>query len=399
MTKIQPRTVVLPAVIILIVLAGFMLFRKKAVIVEWQAIVPQEALETVLANGRVAGSKITPLALLSSGIVSTIPVAEGATVSRGDTLLLLDNREERNRVEQRATELSIARINLKKIEGTDLREAQEQVRQAQIQEAAEVRLHGRSDTLFRQGSITREAFEDITKTMAIKTSQRIIAQERLNAMKNVERALRESEREKARLQLDEAKIALSRMVLRAPADGKVIEIDVEPGAFAAAGSRLMLFLPVDSVVVIEAQVDEQDAGRIRVGQRALVGTYGDNTVEYEAVVSGVTGRIDTDRGTATVRVGIASGDAALIADQTVSVQIITGKQPAARVIDQRFRFTANEATSVYIKQGGRALRKTVVCTDIGNGRSIIKSGVADGDTVLFAPGLADNDPVTLQRTK
>ncbi|MBN1761057.1 MAG: HlyD family efflux transporter periplasmic adaptor subunit [Chitinispirillaceae bacterium] len=399
MKKFQTRSAMLVAVIILIASAAMLLLKKKPVAVEWRVLSSGEALETVLANGRVAGSRITPLALLSSGIVSTIPVSEGMTVAEGDTLLILDNREEHNRVRQRTTELSIARINLEKLQGAELREAQETFRQARLIEEAQTRLYGRSDTLYKQGAITREAFDEIAKTLAIRNSERVVAETRLESLKTGERALRESQVEKARLLLDEAQIALSRTVLRAPSDGKVIEIALEPGAYAAAGARLVLFLPSDSMAVIEAQVDELDAGRIHVGQRAVVGIYGDDTVQYEAVVRGVTGRIDTERGTATVRIGITSGNVLLIADQTVSVQIITGSQSAARVVEQRFRFTADGSTFVYVKQGGRVVRKQVVCTDIGNGRSILDEGVADGDTVVFAPGLGDNVPVTLLRSR
>ena len=373
--------------------------RHKPLAVEWFPVRKQEALETVLANGRVAGRRVARLALMKNGIVTGIRVHDGTVVGKGDTLILLDNREERNLVAQRSAELAIARSNLDKLSGMDIRQAEEEVYQARILEQAETRQRGRSDTLYLQGSITQAQLDEAIKSQAVRKAQRAIAESRLTALKTSETELREAQLKKVRLQLDEASIALSKTILAAPADGKVIDILVEPGEFAAAGSAVVLFLPADSTVTVEVLVDERDAGRIKPGQRALVGVSGPETTQLDGVVRSVAGRIDVDRGTVTVLLGLLENGKSLIADQTVSIRIITGQLPDALVIDQRFCGTTPDGSFVFVKDGRRARPRPITRTDIGDGRCIVSKGLNDGDTVITAPDLTDNDVISLMRNR
>ena len=88
----------------------------------------EDVFETVLATGKVAGSTVVPLSLQGSGVVARIIAGEGRTVARGDTLLALDNQEQRNAVVQRQNAVQAARLSLEKLGNFDAATAQEQLR-------------------------------------------------------------------------------------------------------------------------------------------------------------------------------------------------------------------------------------------------------------------------------
>jgi multidrug resistance efflux pump len=364
--------------------------------VEWVVVNKGGARETVLATGRIAGSRVISLALIKSGIVSRTHCNDGDTVHEGDTLVVYDNREEMNRVAQRKNEITIARINLEKLENESVKLAQERYNQTKVLEMAAKRQRNRSDTMYNQGAISQSAFDDVIKEYEVRHSQRIAAEAELNSAKEQEVKLGASRLRQARLLFDEARIALSRTILTAPSSGSVVEVLVNRGEFIAAGAPQILFLPDDSSEVVEVQVDESEIGKVRIGQRARVGAVGDNSTSYNAVVREIVGKINPDRGTGTVILGLISPDTVLLADRTVNAQIIIGESTNTMVIEQRFVVRDNGTTYVYVLRNGKAARQIVKAASIGNGSSIIEEGLNSGDTLVFAPEVADGTPVTLK---
>ena len=88
-------------------------------------------------------------------------------------------------------------------------------------------------------------------------------------------------------------------------------------------------------------------------------------------------------------------EALLRPGQTVSARIITGTLPDAFVIGRHFRKVLPEGEFIYLKRGNRAQRCTVKVIDIGDGLSIVRNGIASGDTVIAADALADGVVIRL----
>jgi membrane fusion protein (multidrug efflux system) len=394
MKKYNNRTVVLMAVLLMAAAMTLVLMIKRPGRVEWLALSSQTAFETVQATGRVAGSKVTPLSLLKSGIVDEIRCTPGQKVNAGDTLCALDNREEANRVARQKGEVSIAQIQLERMRKTVVPNAIENVNQKKVREEAARRNRDRSDTLFQQGSITGEQFDNVIQEYEVLKSQRIVAEAELKAAKTSELQLAESRLRQARLLFDEAKIALSRSFLCAPSDGKVVEVRVEKGELAVSGDALVIFLPSDTAMFIEVQVDEGEIGRIRAGQKARVQTASSNPVTFDGFVRDVIGKIDVERGSGKVILTIKS-DNRLIADQTISAEIITGTLKDALVIEQRFSKKTPEGDFVFVKKEGRAFKTGVRLTAIGNGRFAVMEGLHEGDTLLEPSELSEGVKVRL----
>ena len=89
----------------------------------------------------------------------------------------------------------------------------------------------------------------------------------------------------ARAALDQARLDLSRTVIRAPIDGVVTNRQVQVGQRIAAGNSVMTIVPVGSVYV-DANFKEGQLARVRPGQPATLVSdlYGSKTVFHGRVV-------------------------------------------------------------------------------------------------------------------
>jgi len=355
----------------------------------------KDALETVLANGRVAGRKITTLAFSKGGALARVMARDGMRVQRGDTLAMLDDRAERAVIAQRRSALSIAGDSREKLATTDAVQAREMFAQA-LRKEEEAKKHlERISTLYSSGGVSAAELESARQAHELAVSQTAVAKSNLDALATTQSRMLDAQTEQARALLTQAEIELAKCFLRAPEDGKVLELKASAGEFVAAGQTVCSFLPFDTTTHVELLVDENEVSSIRIGQRAVVGVYGDGNGSMEAVVRDILPVIDPARGTATVQLALAAPQPQLFPDQAVSAQIIIGAIPAALVVEQRFLKFTDSGARVFVLRRGRALETAVSVRDLGNGTFLAGSGLAAGDTLLLAPKLSNGDRVKL----
>ena len=93
----------------------------------------------------------------------------------------------------------------------------------------------------------------------------------------------------ARTRLDQARINLARMVIRAPVDGVVTQRSVDIGQHVQAGNRLMRVVPIEDIYV-DANFKEGQLSDVRPGQKVELTSdlYGSGVV-YHGVVQGFDG--------------------------------------------------------------------------------------------------------------
>jgi HlyD family secretion protein len=75
----------------------------------------------------------------------------------------------------------------------------------------------------------------------------------------------------ARLDLRAAEAALDNLIVRAPIDGTVLQINIRPGELASPSAQQPLVVIGDvSKLRVRAEIDERDYGEIKIGQRVVV---------------------------------------------------------------------------------------------------------------------------------
>lgn len=209
------------------------------------------------------------------------------------------------------------------------------------------------------------------------------------------------EYEAAKQAYDDALRKLNDFVVRAPVDGVITEVIAKVGSYLAAGFGMstIVKMATGDRFYVEAQVDEADIGKIRVGQRAFfkVDAYPERV--YRAIVARI--HPDADRVTKTYRVELReieptsglrlgmSGDVNIEA-RAISKALLV---PATAVVMD------TQAPSVWVVEKGKARRRLVSVGARDGQRIHVRSGLREGELVIVNPptDLRDGQRVWVQR--
>jgi len=181
-----------------------------------------------------ANTENIAIGTLVAGVVSEIYVSVGSDVKAREPLFKIDDRDLQAQLAIRQTALRVARANVK-VEKAQLDDLKNQLARAEI--------------LSRKQVISVDELDRYRYAVA-------------TAMARV--AYARAEVASAQAQVKETEINLDRGIVRAPRDGKVLQLKIHAGEFAPAGitqTPLMLFGSTNPLYV-RVDVDENDAWRV-----------------------------------------------------------------------------------------------------------------------------------------
>ncbi len=223
---------------------------------------------------------ISVLAAKVSGYLESVPVVNGVSVRKGDTIAKLDDGDYR-------LALQAAQDKLATQESTIARIArQAEAAQAQVAQAAAQLDATRADAVRAQADFARSmqmqadyvAKSRIDQTRAdrdrteasVKAMEAGLAAARANVdVLQAQKREAESVAAELRTAVDRARRDLDFSVIRAPFDGVVGNKAVEAGAYVAPGTRIAALVPLQSVH-IDANFKETQVQRMRPGQPVTV---------------------------------------------------------------------------------------------------------------------------------
>lgn len=215
----------------------------------------------VVGIGRIEPEgKLVKLAVNAGGVVRAIHQREGQIVRAGDLILSLDNAVEQSR----RAELN-GRM-LTQIEQIGLTHATH--RQATVQRDLARRNWERTQKLHENKAETGQNAEKAeadyrAQEAAVEaaTRQIALAQTRLTELKQAERT---------------AQAELQTKVVRAPADGVLLDLSIDEGEAVLPLSPFADFAPAGRTMAV-AEIDELFANQVRVGQTVQVRLVGQRT--------------------------------------------------------------------------------------------------------------------------
>lgn len=238
---------------------------------------------------------ISPVIPRISGYVSKILVDDNQWVKKGDTLMVLDDRDYKIKLEQAEAALASSRASLDIAKATtnaakaNIGTAQASINTIEAQiEAAKVTLWRASQdfdryaNLIKDHSITRQQYEQALaakqtaeKQVQILEGQKMQATRQTNAVsvqsdatsKQIESAgtgIRQRE-----VEVEAAKLNLSYTILVAPEDGLVSKVNVKAGQFVQAGQALFSIVHSDKVWVV-ANFKETQLNKMMEGQKVVI---------------------------------------------------------------------------------------------------------------------------------
>ena len=258
----------------------------------------------------------------AGGVVMAVPFTTGSHVEEGDVLLRLDDREERLAVD-------LARVA--------------------VQEAEQL--------------LAR--YRRIENTGAVSASQIDEARTTLDA---------------ARIELQQAQIALGERTVRAPFAGHVGLTDVDPGSRITASTPIAQ-LDDRSILFVDFAPAEQVFGRLREGDTVTATPFADPNLAVEAEVIAVDSRIDPARRTFTVRARIDNADDILRPGMSFRVSFTIEGQAYPRVPEAAIIW-GGSGSYIWGVDGETAFRIPVDIVSRREGHVLVRADLPAGTRII-----------------
>ncbi len=261
---------------------------------------------------------------------------------------------------------------------------------SQIAEAVATEVEAKA-SLDRGASLQEKGFAsasvlDQRRSLAGAASARRAAAEQGLAVAEADKTLTEAVRR-------ELELRLAKTEIKAPTDGIVLARSARIGAIVSAGSEPLFRIAEDGAIEMEAQVPETALARIGVGQPVAIHAAGIDQ-PITGTVRLVAPRIDSATRLGRVRVALPAGsrvNAGAFARGTIEIARREGVTlPQSAIVTVAGKPTAQ------VVVGGKVETRAIETGISGNGMVEVRSGVAEGETVIVRAGtfVRDGDQVT-----
>ncbi len=240
-------------------------------------------------------ANISPVIPRVSGYVTEVRVKDNQQVHKGDTVLILDNRDLKLKVEQAEAALATAQSNLtaarstSSAANTNIASSKAAVSTANAQiEAAKVNVwrtsqdYVRYANLIKDHSITQQQYEQALaakqiaeKQMQVLVEQRNQIAQQTNVVSSQSTAtsqqigISSSVIKQREVDVEDAKLNLSYAVITAQTDGLISKVNVQPGQYLQAGQALFSIVLNEDVWVV-ANFKETQFNKMKIGQKVTV---------------------------------------------------------------------------------------------------------------------------------
>jgi membrane fusion protein (multidrug efflux system) len=240
-------------------------------------------------------ASISPVIPRIAGYISEVRVQDNQQVKRGDTLLILDNRDMLIRLEQAEAALEGAKSNLQVARASTsasranisttratIGTAEAQIEAARINVRRTTQDFHRYANLIKDHSITQQQFEQAEaakqtaeRQLAVLEQQKAVAAQQTSAAASqsnateqgisvAEAAVRQREAD-----LDNARLLLSYTVITAPSDGLISKVGVQAGQYVQPGQSLFAVV-LNREIWVVGNFKETQINKMRQGQDVIV---------------------------------------------------------------------------------------------------------------------------------
>lgn len=255
-------------------------------------------------------ANINPVIPKISDFVTEVRVKDNQRVKKDDTLLILDDRDLKIKVDQAEAALGTAESNLSAAKAStsaaqaNIATSQAAINAADAQiEAAKINVwratqdYNRYSNLIQDHSVTQQQFEQAQaaketaeKQLQVLQQQKNQASKQTNAVSSQSSATSmqigtaNSTIKQRQVDVDDAKLMLSYTVVTAPADGIVSKVNVQEGQFLQTGQATFSIVQDNDIWVI-ANFKETQFDDLKIGQKVTVEADAFPGHEFEATLT------------------------------------------------------------------------------------------------------------------
>lgn len=321
-------------------------------------IVPgrQSVARTISSTGNLAARREMPVGVAGEGgQVAQVLVEPGTWVGEGQVLATIDRRVQSQQIASLAASVSVA-------------EADARIAQSELD---------RAQALVARGFVSKA---DIDR----KAATRDAARARVSV---------------ARAQLGQQQASTSRLDIRAPAAGLVLERRVEPGQVVSAGSGVLFRMAKGGEIEMLARLGEQDLARLTVGHRATVTPVG-TAQSFEGQIWQISPVIDPQTRQGIARIAL-SYNAALRPGGFASAKITSGAADVPLLPESAVLNDDKGSFVMIVGKGNKVERRAVKVGDVGNSGVTVIEGLNGTEQIVQSAGafLNPGEVVIPQRAK
>jgi len=348
--------------------------KKKPIAVETIRVERGAVIDEISSSsaGEVMATRTVMVRAELMGRVLTVRHKRGERVKKGDIVVALDAADLSARLDQAEATLDTKRA---------------QLGQSEVHAEAEANSAGRAQRLAKHGAETSQAADNAVAE----------AREAKAATQAARAQLAQSQ---AALRV--ARVARSHTNLAAPFDGLLADVFVNAGDEIQTGTDIFQVVD-DSELHVEANIDEADIGRVKVGQPAALRL--DALPDHP--VPGLVSKLDPtvrkdEKGARTLRIEVSvtnlakAVEAGIRPGMSANVDVQVAEKLNVLSLPSNVIIGRGTKRSVYVIAGGIARARSVQIGLSSWARTEIVSGLTEGEVVvgtLNVQGLADGMPV------
>lgn len=240
---------------------------------------PSTSLSDRVAGAGVLEAQTENIAIGApeTGVVVEVFVKVGHDAAAGAALFRLDDRHLQAELKVREAHLSSAQAELKRLEHQprpeELPVKDALVREAEANFTKEDYELNRIRRLAAQGSATDEELQRTEQAFRVAEAQLERVRAELALLKGgsweYDQAVAVAAVQRAEAQVEQVKTELERLVIRAPVEGQVLQVNVRPGEYTAApGGSPLIVLGNIRQLHVRVDIDEHDIPRFKPGAPA-----------------------------------------------------------------------------------------------------------------------------------
>jgi RND family efflux transporter MFP subunit len=310
----------------------------------------------ISATGNLAARREMPVGVAGEGgMVTQVLVEPGSWVRAGQVLATVDRRVQAQQVNALAAQIGVAEA--------DVRLAQANLDRAQA--------------LVARGFISKADIDRLTST-------RDAARARVSV---------------ARAQLAQERASTSRLDIRSPEAGLVLERRVEPGQIVSAGSGMLFRVAKGGEFELLARLGEGDLTRLTVGQRATVVPVGSQQA-FPGQIWQMSPVIDPQTRQGIARISLPY-DKALRPGGFASARIVSGAAAVPLLPESAIQSDAKGSYVLVVGAGNKVERRDVKIGDVSDAGVTILEGLTGQEAVVSSAGafLNPGEKIIPQRVK
>jgi len=234
----------------------------------------------VSAAGMVEpSSEFIALSTPVAGVAQEVQARVGSRVARGEALFTIESRDLEAQRLVRASELhaseqelarlrALPRVELVRVEEARVREAESLLADAENQHALTAALS--DPRALSQDERDRRRFAAQSAAARLEEARAALALEQAGAWA-ADLAVAQARVDSARAALAGLELELERRTVRAPLEAEVLQVNLRPGEYAAAGplARPLIVLGETRTLHVRVDIDENDAWRFEPGAEAI----------------------------------------------------------------------------------------------------------------------------------